>query len=89
MSENCGVVKNKILADGARGGDGEGDLQEPQQHGSQPLQEGHHLVQGKQVQKKVKVIWESESAWHTTSSRRRSPGSRQKQIRTGKSKWHE
>ena len=37
----------KILADGARGGHGEGDLQEPQQHGSQPLQEGHHLVQGK------------------------------------------
>ena len=47
MSENYIVVKNKILADGARGGDGEGNLQEPQQHGSQPLQEGHHLVQGK------------------------------------------
>ena len=42
------VEKLKInLADGARGGDGEGDLQEPQQHGSQPLQEGHHMVQGK------------------------------------------
>ena len=39
--------QEKILADGARGGDGEGNLQEPQQHGSQPLQEGHHLVQGK------------------------------------------
>ena len=39
------VEKLKInLADGARGGDGEGDLQEPQQHGSQSLQEGHHMV---------------------------------------------
>ena len=36
----------EILPDGGCSGDREGDLQELEQHGAQPLQEGHHLVQG-------------------------------------------
>ena len=36
-----------MFADGGCSGDGEGDLQELEQHGAQPLQERHHLVQGK------------------------------------------
>ena len=37
---------NQMFADGGCSGDGEGDLQELEQHGAQPLQERHHLVQG-------------------------------------------
>ena len=44
MCQKIAEKLKKNLADGARGGDGEGDLQEPQQHGSQSLQEGHHMV---------------------------------------------
>ena len=44
MCQKIAEKLKKKLADGARGGDGEGDLQEPQQHGSQSLQEGHPMV---------------------------------------------
>ena len=53
---------NQMFADGGCSGDGEGDLQELEQHGTQPLQERHHLVQGKKN--------------HLVQGGKKSPGSR-------------
>ena len=53
---------NQMFADGGCSGDGEGDLQELEQHGTQPLQERHHLVQGENN--------------HLVQGGKKSPGSR-------------